>query len=139
MKLQTYLIVGLAMSMTACTQEDPADPSVAEDMLATEAADEELADSQFLAHMHRHAEYLDALNMALAEGDFVAAMTPAYWLSRHDEVDGLPTAWQPYLESVREAAHNVENSADLESARAAAEPITMQCQGCHMAAGVDEE
>lgn len=120
MKLRTYLIVGLVLSMTACTQEDQADP-------------------EFLAHMHRHAEYLDALNMALAEGDFDAAMTPAYWLSRHDEVDGLPTAWQPYLESVREAAHNVENSVDLESARAAAEPITLQCQGCHTAAGVDEE
>jgi predicted amidohydrolase YtcJ len=94
-------------------------------------------DSEFLEHMHRHAEYLDALNIALAEGDFDAAMTPAYWLSRHDEVDGIPAEWQPYLESVREAAHNVESSADLESARAAAEPITAQCQGCHTAAGVD--
>ena len=34
MKLQTYLIIGLAISMTACTQEDTADPAVAEDMLA---------------------------------------------------------------------------------------------------------
>lgn len=120
MKLQTVLIVGLAMSMTACTQKDQ-------------------PDAEFLEHMHRHTEYLDALNLALAEGDFDGAMTPAYWLSRHDEVDGLPTAWQPYLESVREAAHKVENSADLESARTAAEPITTQCQGCHTAAGVDEE
>jgi len=94
-------------------------------------------DSAFLQHMHRHAEYLDALNIALAEGDFDAAMTPAYWLSRHDEVDGLPAEWQRYIESVREAARAVEDSADLESARAAAEPITMQCQGCHTAAGVD--
>ena len=42
MKLQTFLIVGLAMSMTACTKEDQADP-------------------EFLAHMHRHAEYPDRL------------------------------------------------------------------------------
>jgi predicted amidohydrolase YtcJ len=94
-------------------------------------------DKEFIEHMHRHAEYLDAMNTALAEGNFDAAMTPAYWLSRHDEVDGIPAEWRPYLESVREAARNVEDSTDLESARAAAEPITEQCQGCHTAAGVD--
>lgn len=137
MKLRTLLIVGLAMSMTACTREDQAAPETAEESPATTVETELQANAEFLEHMHRHAKYLDALNMALAEGDFDAAMTPAYWLSRHDEVDGIPADWQPYLESVREAASNVESSADLESARAAAEPITAQCQGCHTAAGVD--
>ncbi len=139
MKLRTLLIIGLAMSMTACTREDQAAPETADETLSAPATVDEQPDSAFLEHMHRHAEYLDALNMALAEGDFDAAMTPAYWLSRHDEVDGIPADWRPYLESVREAARNVEYSADLDSARAAAEPITAQCQGCHTAAGVDDE
>jgi hypothetical protein len=92
--------------------------------------------SESLEHMHRHAEHLDALNMALAMGDFDASMTPAYWLSRHDTVEGLPSDLQPYLEGMRESARNVEESNNLESARAAAERITAQCQGCHTAAGV---
>jgi mono/diheme cytochrome c family protein len=37
---------------------------------------------------------------------------------------------------MREASLDVEKSTDLESARAAAERITEQCQGCHTAAGV---
>ena len=86
--------------------------------------------------MHRHAEHLDALNMALAMGDFDAAMTPAYWLSRHDSVEGLPSDLLPFLEGMRELARDLEGSNDLESARAAAEQITVQCQGCHAAAGV---
>lgn len=137
MNMRTLLIVVLALSVTACTGEDQASPEAADEALATTVEIEQQANAEFLEHMHRHAEYLDALNMALAEGDFDAAMTPAYWLSRHDEVDGIPAEWRPYLESVREAAGDVEDSADLESARAAAEPITAQCQGCHTAAGVD--
>ncbi|MGB5690457.1 MAG: hypothetical protein WBM45_14395 [Woeseiaceae bacterium] len=136
MKWQTLLLVGLALSMTACSQKDEVDPENVEE---TPMAAEDQPDSQFLEHMHRHAAYLDALNMALAEGDFDAAMTPAYWLSRHEEVDGIPPDWRPWLEGVRQSARDVENSTDLESARAAAEPITMQCQACHTAAGVDRE
>lgn len=139
MKLRTLLMIGLAISMTACTREDQTAPEADEESLTTQTASEDQLDTEFLEHMHRHAEYLDALNMALAEGDFDAAMTPAYWLSRHDDVDGIPADLQPYLESVREAARNVEDSTDLESAREAAEPITAHCQGCHTAAGVHEE
>jgi hypothetical protein len=143
MKLQTLLIVGLALGITACAEkeqapvvteeETQAPPPVAED---SPAKVEEWRNDEFLAHMHGHADYLDDLNMALADGDIVAAMTPAYWLSRHDKVEGIPSEWQPYIEGMREASLDVEKSTDLESARAAAERITEQCQGCHTAAGV---
>ncbi len=51
-------------------------------------------------------------------------------------IEGIPSEWQPFLDGMREASIDVEKSADLESARAAAERITAQCQGCHAAAGV---
>ena len=87
--------------------------------------------------MHAHAEQLDNLNFALADDDLEGAMTAAYWLSGHQEVSGLEEEWQPYLTGMRKAAQDVEEATDLEAARAAAERINEQCQGCHAAAGVN--
>ncbi|MDH3266843.1 MAG: hypothetical protein OEM25_07755, partial [Gammaproteobacteria bacterium] len=92
--------------------------------------------SGFIEHMHRHAEEIDNINIALADGDLAAAMNPAAWLSRHDPVGGIPDDWQPYLIDMREAARAVESAPDLETAHAASIRITEQCQGCHAAAGI---
>ncbi len=143
MKLQTLLAFGFALGMTACAEKDqpvteavdktPAPAPAAE---VSKATPEEWRNDAFLAHMHRHADHLDDLNIALAEGDIVAAMTPAYWTSRHDSVEGVPCEWQPYLDGMRAASLDVEKSRNLESARAASERITTQCQACHTAAGI---
>ncbi len=89
--------------------------------------------------MHAHAEHLDELNFALDDDEFEAAMTPAYWLSRHNTVSGLPEDLQPYLVSMREAARAVEDAEDLEAARAAAREIGAACQECHAATGVVDQ
>jgi len=129
--------------MAACAEKDQAVTETVDKAPAPEPTVEvfppttqEWRSDEFLAHMHRHADYLDDLNIALAEGDIVAAMTPAYWLSRHDSVEGVPDEWRPYLDGMRAASLDVEKSKDLESARAASERITEQCQGCHTAAGI---
>jgi len=141
MKLQTLLAFGFTLSMTACGEKDQAATEVVDKAPApaaevSPATTEEWRNDDFLAHMHRHADYLDDLNIALADGDIVAAMTPAYWLSRHDSVEDVPAEWQPYLDGMRAASLDVEKSKDLESARAASERITAQCQGCHAEAGI---
>ncbi len=99
--------------------------------------DEESArDAEFIDHMHAHAEQLDNLNFALADDDLEGAMTAAYWLSGHQEVAGIKEEWRPFLTGMREAAQAVEEATDIETARAAAERINDQCQGCHAAAEV---
>lgn len=90
----------------------------------------------FLKHMHRHADELDDLNLALADGDLDAAKNSANWLSRHDAVTGIPSEWQLYLDGMRKAARAVGEATDLEAARLPAELITDNCQGCHIAAGI---
>jgi len=146
MKLHTLLIVGFAFVITGCTEKDQAVPEAADEAQASPTAAEapptkveEWRKAEFLEHMHKHADYLDNLNIALAEGDIVAAMTPAYWVSRHDAVEGVPAEWQQYLDGMRAASLAVEKSNDLDSAGTAAEQITEQCQGCHAAAGVIAE
>ena len=156
MRILTLLIIGLTLVIVGCAKKEqavPAEtevpaaeseaPAAAEETEAVEAAAseaiEDWRDSAFLDHMHAHAEQLDELNFALSDGDLDAAMTPAYWLSRHKTVDALPTELQPFVDGMRESASAVEAATDLATARAAAEQISLQCQGCHSAVGVDTE
>ncbi len=148
MKLNMIFLIGLAAGMAGCTEKEQATPEQADEMPpavsaveseAIPAPTEDWRASKFLDHMHAHAEHLDDLNYALDDGDFDGAMTPAYWLSRHETVGGLPADLQPFLVRMREAARAVEETKDLAAARAAAGRIGKECQSCHTAAGVGNE
>lgn len=143
MKLYILLIVGFALNATGCAEKEQAVPEpMADAQVTAPAVDAPAAEKQgwqsdtFLNHMHVHAEQLDKINFALADDDLHSAMTPAFWLSRHETVSGVPDEWQPYLSGMREAAKAVENAPDLAAARTAAKRISEQCQGCHDTAGV---
>ena len=141
MRLHRLLLVGLALSVTGCGEKQEAvpEPEEAAQMTAPVtpvARNESWQNDTFLQHMHNHAEKLDDLNFALADDDLEAAMTPAYWLARHETVSDVQPEWQPFLDGMRAEARAVEEASDLEAARAAAERITIQCQGCHAAVGV---
>lgn len=149
--MHSLLIVGLALCITGCAEKkepapEPAAKPAPEPAAAAPAepaaempTEEEIArDKAFIDHMHAHAEQLDNLNFALADDDLDAAMTAAYWLSGHQEVTGIKDEWRPFLEGMRKAAQSVEEASDLASARAAAERINDNCQGCHDAAGVND-
>lgn len=143
MRLHIPVIAVCAMSILGCSKESQ-DATEQVDEAATTAADAVVAeaaaphDESFLRHMHWHAEKLDELNFALEDGDLEGAGTSAYWLSRHDQVEGIPAELQPYLDGMRAAALAVEAATDLDAARAGAEQINAQCQACHLAAGVDQ-
>lgn len=143
MKLQLLLIALISLGIGACAKEQvPEQESSPEPTQQTEQAAAPMVKADvseaLIRHMHAHADKMDEINFALADGDLEAAMTPAYWLSRHESVEGVPAEWQPFLTGMREGAKAVEESADLDTARAAAEGITAQCQGCHMVAGIVE-
>lgn len=138
MKLHTLWITAIALSLGACSKQEPVEPQPPENDQAAAPAEEAKAplNEVFIKHMHAHAAKLDDLMFALADGDLEAASTPAYWLSQHDTVDGVPDEWRAYITAMRNAAYEVETATDLETARAAAEDISVQCQSCHAAAGV---
>jgi cytochrome c556 len=141
MKTHTLWITSIALCLSACGKQETAEPQAAESDQAAAPVEETQAttaefDDAFIDHMHDHAEKLDELMFALADDDLLGAATPAYWLSQHETVEGVPEEWQNYLTSMRNAAYEVETASDLETARAAAEQISAQCQGCHDAAGV---
>jgi cytochrome c556 len=146
MRVHTLWITAIALCLAACSKQEPAEPQApendqaaapAEEAPVTEAPAAEAGfDEGFIKHMHQHAEKLDDLMFALADGDLEGAATPAYWLSQHETVDGVPEEWQHYVIAMRNAAYEVETATDIETARAAASQISVQCQECHTAAGV---
>ncbi|MBT8108504.1 MAG: hypothetical protein KJP17_09725 [Gammaproteobacteria bacterium] len=140
MRIIALFTIVLAAGLAACSKQEPAapeqpvsDPTAAVEEAATEAPG---FDQAFVDHMHKHAEQLDGLMFALSDDDLEGARTPAYWLSRHETVDGVPEELQVFIMGMREAAYSVEEATDLETARAAAEDLSAECQGCHDAAGV---
>ena len=146
MKAHAFWITAIALSLAACgKQEQPEAPPAESAEAAAPVVETETpepaepaveVDQAFLEHMHAHAEQLDELMFALADDDLEGAKTPAYWLSRHKTIGGIPVEWQDHVAGMREAALKVGNADDLESARAAAEQISENCQACHTAAGV---
>ncbi|MEJ2297195.1 MAG: hypothetical protein P8X94_01565 [Woeseiaceae bacterium] len=139
MKSHAIWIAAIALSLAACGDRQPAESQHSEAPPADETAAPAVkfeADAAVIEHMHMHAEQLDELMFALADENLEAARTPAYWLSRHETVEGIPDEWQQYVVNVRRAALEVEQASDLESARAAGEALSDSCQECHAAAGV---
>ncbi len=155
MKLHVLLLIGITASLVGCAEKEQAapesemeaaEPAVTEAPAVEEApADEpdttyaqvaEWRNADLLDHMHAHAEQLDDLNFALDDGNLERAMSAAYWMAKHDPVEGLPAELLPIVDRMREAARAVEAAEDLETARAAAQRIGAECQACHAAADV---
>ena len=142
MNRYSFSIAALTLLLAACGDREPVEstgaaaptPEPAAEAAAP-APDVQVTEA-FLAHMHLHADQLDKLNYALDDGDLWGAMTPAYWLSRHETVEGIPEEWQVHAANMRQAAFEVESSTRIENARAAAAKIAAACQGCHADAGV---
>ncbi|MDH3982903.1 MAG: hypothetical protein OEV02_01735 [Gammaproteobacteria bacterium] len=146
MKYQTLMVALFTLAITGCAKEEQAAVEEADEaeapLPAVEAAPVEnmgWRNEAFVEHMHAHAEKLDELNFALADGDLDGAMTPAYWLAQHDSIEGIPPDLQSYVTGIRAAASSVEEADDLETARAEAQRITEECQGCHDASGIEVE
>jgi hypothetical protein len=141
MKLRMMLIVGIALGMTGCAEQEQPQPEAA---AAAPAAPPEAAvvvdgiweNEAFVEHMHEHAEMLDELNFALSDGDLDKAKEQANWLANHDTNADIQSDWMPILYAMRTEAEAVTAAPDIETAQAAAERITVRCQECHTAANV---
>ncbi len=136
MRLHVLAIIGFALIATGCESKTQAAPAAETTPTENPTIDKDSYQyTGILRHMHAHADRLDVLNNALADGDLEASKLPARWLWRHETLSGVPADWQRYLVSMRAAARSVEIAPDLDAARAASKLITEQCQACHAAAG----
>ena len=148
MKFRMILVVGCVLSATGCAEKEKAvvtaesvdKPTMTAPEPAGPTAGNEIWQSASLRnHMHDHAEKLDELNFALADGDLEAAKSHAKWLAEHDSDANVQSDWLPILYRMRTEAEAVQAAPDLATARGAAERITAQCQECHVAVGVGTE
>ncbi len=161
MKLHTLFVIGLTMGLTACAEKEqaaaPADEAEAPAVAAAPAAEastvekdqtveqdqpveqDQMGTAAFIEHMHHHASQLGQLKAALEVGSLAAAQRPAYWLSGHEEVSGVPEDWKVYVDGMHDGAAAVDGAESIEAARAAAQQIEASCIGCHVSAGIDVE
>lgn len=141
MNFRLLLIIGLGLAFTGCGKEEAAPPAAVEE--APMAAQEEAVavaeiwdDEAFVEHMHEHADKLDELNFALADGNLAKAREHANWLASHDTNADIQADWMPLLYAMRAEAEAVAAAPDIAAAQVAAERITVKCQECHAEAGV---
>ncbi len=137
MRLQTLLIVGLVLGVSACAEKKQAAPAPVTEAEMPAAGEAPAATDTFIKHMHYHARQLERVNVALAADNLDAAQTPAYWLAAHEQLEGAADDWQPYINEMREAARAVSDAPGLASARAGTERVAGSCVGCHLVTGVE--
>jgi len=87
-------------------------------------------------HRRMHERFAAArqIEYAIARGDLQGATASAQVIASLDEPGFLP-AWQPYVTSVRAAAHQLELAADLSTAGVRFGALGLQCAACHEALG----
>ena len=145
MKHSFLLMIGLALFVAGCAQEESADTAAAADEAVAAAADlapwetdDSWRDAGFMQYMHMKAEKMDEVNFALADDDLEAAKEPARWLATHDTYAEIQSEWLPYQYAMRDEAQNLVAASDLATARATAERINARCQACHEFIGIEK-
>jgi hypothetical protein len=144
MRLSIALVLGLVLGVTGCAEKEQDSsgssgemPMAAPEAPASAAENEIWRNEAFVQHMHLHAERLDELNFALADGNLTEAKASADWLATHDSDSNIQSDWMPHLYRMRAEAEAVSAAPDIATAQAAALRITGQCQECHAAVGID--
>ena len=95
MMIRLLFVLATCLALGACGDSEPRQEVVEEpeamqpDALSRPREAVFMVDKSFVKHMHLHADQLDKLRAALDRGDLWEAMTPAFWLSRHDTVTGF--------------------------------------------------
>ncbi|MFW2404914.1 MAG: hypothetical protein ACN4GT_09110 [Gammaproteobacteria bacterium] len=93
----------------------------------------------FAEHMHGHLVHVEAIKTEVIAGNLDATREHSVWLSEHDEPPGMPDAWSPYVEEMRQYAAVAASSRDLESVAVAVSEIARTCGECHRTYGAKPE
>jgi hypothetical protein len=95
-----------------------------------------LARAAAAAQRRMHARFAAAsrIQEAIAFNDLERARTEAHDIAALDESE-VSLTWQPYFDSVRDAAHQVELSGSLVDAARLAATLGQRCANCHVAIG----
>lgn len=98
------------------------------------AAAEPLGNTLQAADRRMHDRLIGArrIEEAIVHGDLDRAQVEAHAIAVLDEHDALP-AWQPYFESVRGAAHEIEQATNPASAARSMAELGRRCARCHQA------
>jgi hypothetical protein len=92
--------------------------------------------SALAEHMHGHLDEISAIKAAVIAGKLIDVRSPAMWLATHDQPDGLPEGWAPFVEQMRRYATSAMEAEDLTTVAVAVSEIARACGECHVNSGV---
>ena len=102
--------------------------------LAQEAAVDE--DSEIVNLMHDRLTHITSIRANLIMGNLDGVREPANWLAEHDDLPGLPTQFEQFVDILRMFAEEVLEAPDIESAAGTVSMMAQNCGNCHMANAV---
>jgi hypothetical protein len=85
------------------------------------------------AYMKEHFTQVAVVRDAVIRDDPQAAQAAANWIVEHQEVQGLPGDWRPYVEHLTQAAQAALNATSVDQAGQAVGTMGRDCGECHMA------
>ena len=88
--------------------------------------------SDVATHMHEHLSRITEIKTQIITGNLAGVVDPATWLAEHESVTGLPDNFAPYVELMRNYAHQVVAADDLDSAAVAVSDMARTCGNCHL-------
>lgn len=97
---------------------------------AQEIQDEDVGDVAM--HMHEHLARITTIKSFIIMGDLDGVREPATWLADHQEVDGLPENFEPYIGLMRQYAREVNNAQDFKTAAISVSHMAKTCSNCHL-------
>ena len=83
-------------------------------------------------HMHEHLDRITTIKAQIVMSNLSGVREPATWLADHESVAGLPENFEPYVELMREYAHQVVDAPDLKSAAVSVSKMAKTCGNCHL-------
>ena len=86
--------------------------------------------------MHDRLEQITDIRASLVMGSLEGARAPARQIAAEESTPGLPTQFEPFVESLRAQARNVVEAEDVASAATAVSMMAQGCGNCHMANSV---
>ena len=95
--------------------------------------------SEVASHMHEHLERISEIKKQIIRGNLDGVNDPATWLAEHESVSGLPKNFEPYVELMRNYAHQVLAAPDLSAAAVAVSRMARTCGNCHLVNEIEIE
>ncbi len=124
MRITTWILAGVAAALAvAASAQEVAEP----------------APSPVAQHMHEDLGQLNEIKAALVAGNLGGVKEPALVLASHERAEEARPEWEPFYQTMRDAAKAASTATTLGAAGNVVAGIAVACGNCHVANAISIE